>query len=274
MSLWASLGCSLLSQIPLASPEVPSTQSAVLLVRAPQQRPAQCWAAKEGMNKQLRLWESKFHCQGCEGNAASLQSIKRLFFYQGRTKQSRTALRLHSRAKACNLAARLCFLRGRSPCCALVLSGPVCLEKEPLSSSPCFSVCRTVPTCNSYPLIQFPSAISPHPAPFPRSSRQRMRCSAHGAEAAALTLPQAPTAAKPGAKSCAKQSRFQAVCLLVLSSTRRAWEAGEWAGSSVSAQIPRLLCQPFKIWSAFLWFTNRVYKLFSSLIITRIYRKQ
>lgn len=234
--------------------------------------PAQRWAAKEGTSEQLRLWESKFHWQRCEDKAASSQSIKLLFFYQGRTEQSR-AEQLWG-CIAVPKTAKLCFLRGHSPCCTLVLSESVCLEKEPLSSSLHFFVRRTIPTCNSCSLIQFQQLSPPPPVPFRRSSCQRMCCSARGAEAAALTLPQAPTTAKPGAKSCAKQSRFHAVCLLVPSSILWAWEAGELAGSPASAQIPQLLCQPFKIWSAFLWFTNRVYKLFSSLIITRIYRKQ
>lgn len=70
--------------------------------------------------------------------------------------------------------ANLCFPRGHSPCCTLVLSESVCLEKEPLSSSLHFFVCRIIPTCNSYSRIQF-HQLYPHP-PFPSEGAAGKGC--------------------------------------------------------------------------------------------------
>lgn len=126
---------------------------------APAQEQGKPWAAwsqgREERNIKSLLW------QRCEGEAASSQSIRLLFFCQRGAEQSTAALRLQSRAKACNLAPQLCFPRGCSPCCALVLSGSICLEKEP---SPPFlhcSTCRRISTR----LSANPISISSVPTP-------------------------------------------------------------------------------------------------------------
>lgn len=147
----------------MALSQVPSTQTMALLGRGPRRSGASgaaqlstspCTGAGQALgspepgkggeerNESL-LWQT------CEDAAASSQSIRLLFFCQRRAEQSTAALRLQSRAKACNLAPRLCFPRGRSPCCALVLSGSICLEKEPSPPSLHFSTRRRISTCLS-----------------------------------------------------------------------------------------------------------------------------